>query len=363
MTSPITNPAPTVSPGERSLRIVAIGGGTGLSTLLRGLKRYVATPASQDAQERPCADAPCLIRDLTAIVTVTDDGGSSGRLREDFKMLPPGDVRNCMVALSEDEHLLSKLFRFRFEQGELEGHSFGNIFLAALSHITGDFAQAVQMSSQILATRGRIFPATNTNVNLAALMDDGSLVRGETNITASRHRISELMLEPATADPLPETLEAIANADLITIGPGSLYTSLITNLLVRGIPEALKASKATKIYVCNLMTQANESLGLTASQHLERISRHAGTDRLFDFALINTAPISALRLEQYEREGQSPIAADLDRVREMGVVPVTGNFVHEGDVLRHDYDQVTEKLLSVGFRERRKSPRFAMPVA
>ena len=355
--------ADTIRPGERSLRIVAIGGGTGLSTLLRGLKRYVATPASQDTDASACADSPCLIRDLTAIVTVTDDGGSSGRLREDFKMLPPGDVRNCMVALSEDEHLLSKLFRYRFDQGELEGHSFGNIFLAALSHITGDFAQAVQMSSQILATRGRIFPATNTNVTLAARMDDGSLVRGETNITASRHRITELVLEPATADPLPETLEAIAAADLITIGPGSLYTSLITNLLVRGIPEALKASKATKVYVCNLMTQANESLGLTASQHIAKISEHAGTDRLFDFALINTAPVSALRLEQYEREGQQPIAADLEAVRGLGVVPVTGNFIHEGDVLRHDYDQVTEKLLTVGFRERRQGPRVVATVA
>lgn len=357
------NIASTIRQGERSLRIVAIGGGTGLSTLLRGLKRYVATPASQEAGESPCGDAPCLIRDLTAVVTVTDDGGSSGRLREDFKMLPPGDVRNCMVALSEDEHLLSKLFRYRFDQGELDGHSFGNIFLAALSHITGDFAQAVQMSSQILATRGRIFPATNTNVTLAALMDDGSLVRGETNITASRQRITELRLEPATADPLPETLEAIASADLITIGPGSLYTSLITNLLVRGIPEALKASKATKVYVCNLMTQANESLGLTASQHIEKLSEHAGTDRFVDFALINTAPISAKRLEQYEREGQAPIVADLHAVKRLGVNAVTGNFVHEGDVLRHDYDQVTEKLLTIGFRERRKEPRAEMPVA
>ena len=356
------NVAETIREGERSLRIVAIGGGTGLSTLLRGLKRYVATPASQDAGSSPCGDAPCLIRDLTAVVTVTDDGGSSGRLREDFKMLPPGDVRNCMVALSEDEHLLSKLFRYRFDQGELDGHSFGNIFLAALSHITGDFAQAVQMSSQILATRGRIFPATNTNVRLAALMDDGTLVRGETNITASRQRIRELRLEPESAEPLPETLEAIASADLITVGPGSLYTSLITNLLVRGIPEALAASKATKVYVCNLMTQANESLGLTASQHIQKLSEHARAGRLFDFALVNTAPISALRLEQYEREGQSPIAADLDQIEQMGVVPVTGNFVHEGEVLRHDYDQVTEKLLTVGFRERRKAPRAEMAV-
>jgi uncharacterized cofD-like protein len=353
---------------DKTLRVVAIGGGTGLSTLLRGLKRYVARPDRRSTPDRrrgirleqtpktdelpapPCPELPCVIRELSAVVTVTDDGGSSGRLREDFKMLPPGDIRNCMVALSEDEHLLSKLFQFRFDQGELEGHSFGNLFVAALSHITGDFAQAVQMSSQILATRGKIFPATNTNVTLAAMMDDGSLVRGETNITASKQSIVELMLEPATADPLPDTLAAIANADLITLGPGSLYTSLITNLLVRGIPEALAASQATRVFVCNLMTQANESLGLTASQHIEKIMRHAAGAQspIFDYALINTGPISAVRLEQYAREGQQPIEADLDAVRALGVEPVTGNFVHEGDVLRHDYDLLADKLLALG---------------
>ncbi len=343
---------------QAGLRVVAIGGGTGLSTLLRGLKRYVAAPAvarrasdARRAADAGCADGPCLISDLAAVVTVTDDGGSSGRLREDLKMLPPGDVRNCMVALSEDEALLSKLFRYRFDQGELQGHSFGNLFVAALSHITGDFAQAVQMSSQILATRGRIYPATNTDVTLAACMDDGSIVRGETNITASRLSIHQLMMEPPDAPPLPETLEAIAAADLITLGPGSLYTSLITNLLVHGIPEALAASQATRVYVCNLMTQANESLGLTASQHIERIMRHCAspgfevTRPIFDYTLINTAPISAAAMDQYAREGQAPIEADLDRVRALGVEPVTGNFLHEGDVLRHDYDKVAETML------------------
>jgi uncharacterized cofD-like protein len=347
---------------DKDLRVVAIGGGTGLSTLLRGLKRYVVTPERRKGirlgesgrVERPpappCPDARCIIRELSAVVTVTDDGGSSGRLREDFKMLPPGDIRNCLVALSEDEHLLSRLFQYRFEHGDLEGHSFGNLFVAALSHITGDFAQAVQMSSQILAARGKIYPATNTNVTLAADMDDGSLVRGETNITKSKRSIVELRLEPELADPLPETLEAIANADLITLGPGSLYTSLITNMLVRGIPEALAASRATKVFVCNLMTQANESLGLTASEHIEKIMQHAGsvTAPIFDYALINTGQISAIRLEQYAREGQQPIEADLDRVRALGVEPVTGNFVHEGDVLRHDYDLLAERLLGLG---------------
>lgn len=371
-----------------------MGGGTGLSTLLRGLKRYVPAPVASrratdlspriPAQAEPAPNpvfpphpnrraetiAPtlsCLIADLAAIVTVTDDGGSSGRLREDFKMLPPGDVRNCMVALSEDEHLLAKLFQFRFDQGDLEGHSFGNLFVAALSHITGDFAQAVQMSSQILATRGRIYPATNTNVTLSAHMDDGSTVRGETSITASPHRILELMLEPADAEPLPGALDAIAHADLITLGPGSLYTSLITNLLVRGIPDAIAASKATRVYVGNLMTQANESLGLTASQHIERILQHCGANdeahrgdgsatgkasthaypRIFDYALINTAPISPTLLRQYALEGQTPIEPDLDRIRALGVEPIPGNFAHEGNVLRHDPDRVTEALLKL----------------
>jgi uncharacterized cofD-like protein len=267
-----------------------------------------------------------------------------------------------MVALSEDEHLLARLFQHRFHQGDLEGHSFGNLFVAALSEITGDFAQAVQMSSQILATRGRIYPATNTNVTLAARMDDGSLVHGETSITASPHRIVELILTPADAEPLPGTLDAIANADLITIGPGSLYTSLITNLLVRGIPEAIAASRAVRVYVGNLMTQANESLGLTASQHLEKIMDHCSANRgsngkftaprskLFDYALINTAPISPTLLAQYAREGQTPIEPDLDRIRALGVEPVPGNFVNEGSVLRHDPDRVTEALLRLALK-------------
>jgi uncharacterized cofD-like protein len=348
--------------GKPSLRVVAIGGGTGLSTLLRGLKLYVAAPTAarrttdavtlRNANPQPeshPADLPCLIRDLAAIVTVTDDGGSSGRLREELNMLPPGDIRNCMVALSEDEFLLARLFQYRFHHGGLEGHSFGNLFLAALSDITGDFAQAVQMSSQILAARGRIYPATNTDVTLTALMDDGSIVHGETHITASTHRILELKLVPADAKPLPAALEAIANADLITLGPGSLYTSLVTNMLVRGIPEAIAASRATRVYVGNLMTQANESLGLSASQHLEIILRHCATNgsRICDYALINTAPISPTLLERYARGGQAPIEPDLDRIRSLGVEPISGDFALEGNLLRHDPDRVTQALLAL----------------
>ncbi len=266
-------------------------------------------------------------------------------------MLPPGDVRNCLAALSEDEQLLTRLFQYRFpgqENGGLGGHSFGNLFLAALTAIhDGDFAHAVQMSSQILAARGHIYPATNSNVTLSASMDDGSVVHGETNITASQRSIVELSLNPADVKPLPETLDAIAEADLITLGPGSLYTSLITNLLVDGIPQAIAASRATRVYICNLMTQANESLGLTASQHLERIQAHCGGQRLFDYALVNTAPISQALLAKYASEGQQPIEPDLESIRGLGVQPVTGSFVNEGDVLRHDYDHVAEVLLDL----------------
>ncbi len=220
---------------ENGLRVVAIGGGTGLSTLLKGLKRFVLWPS-----EFPTQSELPIIRDLCAVVTVSDDGGSSGRLRKELNMLPPGDIRNCIVALSEDEALLSKLFRHRFDKGSgLEGHSFGNLFLAALTSLTSDFSEAVRLSSEILLTRGHIYPATTSNIELEALMEDGTRVRGETNITASKGRIRELFLVPPDVGPMPQTLEAIANADLITIGPGSLFTSLIPNLLVRGIAQAI----------------------------------------------------------------------------------------------------------------------------
>jgi uncharacterized cofD-like protein len=328
-----------------TIRVVAIGGGTGLSTLLRGLRRFVVSP-HQFPED--CEQLPCQISDLAAVVTVTDDGGSSGRLRRGFNMLPPGDLRNCMVALSEDEHLISRLFRHRFTAGEgLEGHNFGNLFVAALQEMTGDFAQAIKLSSQVLATRGHIYPVTNANVSLAARMDDGSVVKGETNITASKRRIETLMLDPADAEPLPETLEAIARADLITVGPGSLFTSIITNLLVKGVSEALASSRAVRVYICNLMTQANESLRLTASQHIQRIYEHAQRP-VFDYALVNTAPVSQTLLDRYAGEGASPIVADLEAIEALGVRAIAGDFAAEGDVLRHAADRVAETALRLG---------------
>jgi uncharacterized cofD-like protein len=322
------------------MRVVAIGGGTGLSTLLRGLREHV-TPAGLSSK-------PGIISDLAAVVTVTDDGGSSGRLRQDFNMLPPGDLRNCMLALSEEEDTLAQLFAHRFRGGDaLKGHNFGNLFVAALTEITGDFAHAIQLASKILAARGRIYPVTTANATLVAHMDDGTVVRGETNITASHRRIVELTLDPLDAAPLEETLEAIERADLITVGPGSLYTSLITNLLVEGIPAALVHARGIRVFICNLMTQANESLDLTASQHIERIYEHTRAP-IFDCALINTAPFSPETLARYAAEGASPIAADIERVQALGVRCIAGNFASEESVVRHAPGRVAGALLALG---------------
>ncbi len=328
--------APSTS--DRGLRVVAIGGGTGLSTLLKGLKRYTALPG-----EAPLPGS--FISDLTAVVTVSDDGGSSGRLRRELNILPPGDIRNCLVAVSEDENLIAKLFRHRFSSsGGLEGHSFGNLFLAALTAITGDFAEAVKRASEILATRGHILPATSANIQLEATMNDGSLVSGETNITASEKRIVEIRLVPADAKPLPQTLQAIAAADVITIGPGSLFTSLIPNVLVQGIHEAIAGSRAIKVFICNLMTEANESLNMTASQHIEAILIHARR-RIFDFALVNSAPVSAQMMAQYAEEQASQVECDSAAIEALGVKCLTGDFVEENHFARHATDRLSRELL------------------
>ena len=322
------------------MRVVAIGGGTGLSTLLRGLREHVATSGP--------SGKPGLISDLSAVVTVTDDGGSSGRLRQGFNMLPPGDLRNCIVALSEEEDLLARLFAHRFREGDaLKGHNFGNLFVAALTEITGDFAHAIQLASKILNIRGCIYPVTTANATLVARMDDGSVVRGETNITASRRRIVELSLDPPDAAPLQEALDAIEQANLITVGPGSLYTSIITNLLVDGIPSALANARGIRVYVCNLMTQANESLGLAASEHIERIYEHTRAP-IFDCALVNTGTFSEETLARYAAEGASPIVADIERIQALGVRCIAGDFASEESVVRHAPGRVTGALLALG---------------
>jgi uncharacterized cofD-like protein len=325
----------------RATRVVAIGGGTGLSTLLKGLKKYTVNTPEVPPQGQ-------FISDLTAVVTVSDDGGSSGRLRRELGMLPPGDVRNCLVAVSEDENLLSKLFQYRFSSsGDLEGHNFGNLFLAALTAMTGDFAAAVKKASEILATRGHILPATSANVQLEAIMDDGSHVLGETRINASQRRIVELQMVPPHPEPLPQTLEAIAAADIITIGPGSLFTSLVPNLLVRGIPEAIAQSRAVRVFICNLMTEANESLNMTASDHIRAIFNHSSGQKIFDYALVNTEPVSASMRERYAEERAEQVHADLEAIEQLGVKCIPGNFIMERHYARHNTDRLCEELLGL----------------
>ncbi|HZU45281.1 MAG TPA: uridine diphosphate-N-acetylglucosamine-binding protein YvcK [Terriglobales bacterium] len=344
---------------RKPLRVVAMGGGTGLSTLLRGLKSYVLSATELAEIHAGSAPAKVCIGELCAVVTVTDDGGSSGRLRKEFNMLPPGDIRNCIVALSEDEALLSRLFQYRFRGGSgLEGHNLGNLFLTALTEITGDFSQAVKESSEILATMGHIYPATTSNVELEARMEDGTRVRGETKITASKGRIVEIRLVPPDVSPLPQTLDAIANADLITVGPGSLFTSLVPNLLVHGIPEAIAASPALKVYVCNLMTQANESLGLTAADHIRALCQHAQA-RIFDYALLNGTPVSDEMKAKYALEGASQIVNDVEDIEAQGIHPILGEYLDEGDVARHAAGRVAHDLMRLAFSSHSEQKEFA----
>jgi uncharacterized cofD-like protein len=319
---------------HHGLNIVAIGGGTGLSTLLRGLKRYVD------------ADGAWSVGRLGAIVTVTDEGGSSGVLRKEFGMLPPGDIRNCIVALAEEEQLLSQLFGFRFESGEsLGGHSLGNLLLAALTNITGGFDNAILAASEVLAIRGAIYPSTLTDVRLRATLTNGRELVGEVAISGShlgekasnaqRHaRIASLAIEPPDAAPVQKALDAIARADLILIGPGSLYTSVLPNLLIKPIAEALRQARALRVYVCNVMTQPGETDGYTAEEHLAAIIEHAGL--VVDVMIMNGRRPTEQILAAYAAENQFPVQFDVNAVRELGVTPFFGDIIAEGDYVRHD---------------------------
>src|SRR2546430_14049287 len=297
----------------RGFNVVTLGGGTGLSTLLRGLKEYVTRRRDDSARRlQP-------ISDLTAIVTVTDDGGSSGRLRRENRILPPGDIRNCMVALSQDEALLSHLFQYRFHAGRgLTGHNFGNLFLAALTHVTGDFAEAVRVSSKVLAIRGRIFPTTVANVTLEAVLENGKRVHGETRITASRTAIRRLHLNPRRVRPVLEAIEAIRHADLIVIGPGSLYTSILPNLLIPEIAHAIARSKAPRVYIANLMTQPGETTGYALSEHLNAIQRHV-RGNVIDSVVANRKSVSPDVARRYLKQGAVRVTVDLPVLQKQGV--------------------------------------------
>jgi uncharacterized cofD-like protein len=337
-------------------RIVALGGGTGLSTLLRGLKEYVAprsAPRGQHHKNNKFPASGCPIGDLAAIVTVTDDGGSSGRLRREYRILPPGDIRNCMVALSADEALLGQLFQYRFHAGRgLRGHSFGNLFLAALSHVTGDFNEAVRLSGEVLAIRGRIFPSTIENVNLEAVLENGRRVLGETRISRSTRRIRGVSLVPPRVRPLPEALQAIAGADVILLGPGSLYTSVLPNLLIPQIAEAIAKSSATCVYIANLMTQPGETPGYSVADHVRAIHKHTRC-RLIDWVIVNRKPVSPGVARRYRTEGAVPVACDVKELQKLGVRVVFDDLLEEHGVIRHNSRRLTELLLKEFVRGRR----------
>jgi uncharacterized cofD-like protein len=331
------------------LNVVAIGGGNGLSTLLAGLKNRVGAGNFGAAKNFS-------LQSLAAIVAVTEDGGSSGRLRDELNMLPPGDIRNCMVALSEDSNLLSKLFRHRFKgDGELGGHSFGNLFLAAMTEISGgDFVEAVRHTSEVLAIKGKIFPATDCDVRLVAEMETGETVRGESSITAAGSVIKNLWLEPQRCSPLPEALAAIAEADLITVGPGSLFTSLLPPLLVEDVAEAIARSQATKIFICNLMTQPGETDNFTSGQHLEKVKEYAPAID-FDFVIVNSRPVTDEQNRRYRRDGahQIGLGDSLSPVlRGRSVELVRADLLDDSEKVRHNPEKLAQVVLDCALMAR-----------
>lgn len=341
-------PHPRVETEDDPLRIVALGGGTGLSTILRGLKRIAHGPYG----ETRAADAPLL--ELGAVVTVSDDGGSSGRLRRALDILATGDIRSCMVALAEDEALLSRLFQYRFSNGRgLRGHSFGNLFLAALAHVTGDFHQAIQLSSEVLAIHGHIFPSTLKNVQLVAEMASGRKVVGESRISRSPDAIRAVRLKPSRCPPVPDALHAIQQADLITLGPGSLYTSVIPNLLVEGIPAAIANSPACKVYLCNLMGQPGETAGYSASDHLRAILDHTSAP-VVDFVLLNRRRASAASRRRYAAQNVKPVTNDVARLEKLGVKVLALDLLGEGPEgkVRHDPERTAQVLVDLARRAR-----------
>jgi len=319
--------------------IVAIGGGTGLSTLLSGLKYYT--------------------RNITAIVTVTDEGGSSGRLRGEWGVLPPGDIRNCMLALAEDDSSLNRLLNYRFDRGELKGHSMGNLILLAATEMTGDFRKAVEELNRLLAIRGKVIPVTNESVVLCAATADGDLLRGELDIASRGSRIESIWIEPDDARAFPEALAAIENADAVVLGPGSLFTSIIPNLMFREVSEALKRTAAPKIYITNLMTQPGETDGMTLMDHIRWITRASGT--IPDYILVNDEEVPSTLLETYRAAGASPLSLSEENERTlslMGSKLILSGFLDvAGGNVRHNSQKVSETLMRIA-REERDSSRW-----
>lgn len=311
---------------NRGPKIVAVGGGTGLSMLLKGIKR--------------------ITNNITAIVTVGDDGGSSGRLREEMGVLPPGDIRNCIAALADDEDLVTKLFQYRFKTGEgLEGHSFGNLFLTALVAITGDMVSAVRESSNVLSIRGRVLPSTLDDMKLVAEMEDGRIIHGESNIPEAKGKVKRLFTDPENCRPLPEVIDAIKDADLIILGPGSLYTSVIPNLLIKEISQEIANSNAKKIYVCNIMTQPGETDDYSVASHVNTIISHADSKDIMEAVLINDSLPDNLA-EKYKLAGSFPVKLDTENVKATGVKIVSKKLIEESKegLVRHSSNRVARAI-------------------
>jgi uncharacterized cofD-like protein len=307
-------------------KIVVIGGGTGLSTMLRGLKRYTSN--------------------ITAVVTVADDGGSSGRLQKELGVLPPGDIRNCLVALANDEALVTSLFQYRFSEGEgLSGHSFGNLFLAAMTGITGNFDDAIRESSRVLNIIGRVLPSTLAPVTLCAQLADGTHIQGESKISLAKNAIEKVYFEPASAPPLPEVLEAIRDADAIVLGPGSLYTSILPNLLVDDLVEAVTSASALKIYICNVMTQPGETHGFTASEHVRALQK-ATSPKICDTVVVNNEPPTRL-VARYAEEQQEPVEVDYDQLEALGVKVKSAPVISETINVRHDPTRLANVIMAL----------------
>ena len=317
----------------RRPRVMVIGGGTGQPVLLRGLKHMDV--------------------EITAVVTVADDGGSSGRLRSEMFIPPPGDIRNCLIALADTEPLLADLLQYRFDGGTgLSGHSFGNLFLAAMTHITGDFETAIRETSRVLAVRGTVMPVAKQAFTLSAIFADGSKVEGESQIPLVNKPIAKIEIQPASVEPVPEVIETIAGADAIVIGPGSLFTSIMPNLLVPGLVEAIRQSQAKVIFVCNVMTQPGETDSFTASDHVEAIYRHVGAG-LFDMIIVNSAVLPDVVLQQYASQNAHPVTVDVEKLHQLGLTVIARNFLQDSTYARHDPDLVAMQILALIGRERR----------
>ncbi|NMA69004.1 MAG: YvcK family protein [Desulfitobacterium sp.] len=324
---------------SRGPKIVVIGGGTGLSNLLRGLKNYT--------------------RNLTAIVTVADDGGSSGKLRHEMGILPPGDIRNCLVALSDTENIMEKLFSYRFDTGTLKGHSLGNLFIAGLADTFGDFQKGIEQVSKVFSLRGTVYPSTLSQVVLGAEFTDGTCVRGETQVRDTCGRIKRVYLEPEDCEPIPEALQALEEADLIVLGPGSLYTSVLPNLLVKKLKAKIQEVDAPCVYICNIMTEPGETDDFQVADHLQSIIDHCGTG-LVDVVLANKEPIPQDLLERYAAEGSYAVVGDAESVEWLGCKYVEGEFLQAGETIRHAPERLAKALIRLLFSLKPTGERVAL---